>query len=421
MSTTIIPNSSTSQNQRKTFWLDKLAKTGLFKRLEKLQYGSLSIRDQDETFNFGNDDSSYPSVNITVKNSRFYSAIAFGGSVGAGEAYFYNYWDCDDLTSLVRLLLINREVLDGMDESLSRLQAPLFNAIHWLNRNTREGSRRNIAAHYDLGNEMFELFLDSNMMYSSAIYPSEESTLEQASAHKLDRICQKLQLTENDHVLEIGTGWGGFALHAAKHYGCKVTTTTISKQQYGLAYKRVQEAGLQDKITLLLNDYRDLEGQYDKLVSIEMIEAIGHQYINTYFQKCSELLKPNGAMLIQAITIADQRYKLALKEVDFIKRYIFPGCFIPSNTAMQNAITESTDMRIYGLEDIGLHYARTLNDWRKRFFTNIEQVKALGYPDEFVRLWEFYLCYCEGGFKERAISNVQLVIVKPENSINYPT
>jgi cyclopropane-fatty-acyl-phospholipid synthase len=305
-----------------------------------------------------------------------------------------------------------------MDSSLSRLQAPIFKSIHWLNRNTREGSRRNISAHYDLGNDMFRLFLDDNMMYSSAIYPDSHSSLEEAAEFKLERICQKLELTENDHVLEIGTGWGGFALYAAKNYGCRITTTTISKEQYELAKKRVESEGLQDKITLLLRDYRDLNGQFDKLVSIEMIEAIGHQYINTYFKKCSELLKPEGMMLIQAITIADQRYKAALKEVDFIKRYIFPGCFIPSNTAMQNAITESTDMRVQDLEDIGFHYARTLHDWQKRFFANIEKVKALGYPDEFIRLWEFYLCYCEGGFAERATSNVQLLLVKPENRVS---
>jgi len=418
MNTTIIPNTTQTQ-KRKTFWLDSFAKKGLLKRLSKIEHGSLTIRDQKDIYSFGNqNDNSNPSVNITVRDPNFYSAIAFGGSVGAGEAYFSKFWDCNDLTSLVRLLLINRNVLDSMDDSLSRLQAPIFNIIHWLNRNTREGSRRNISAHYDLGNDMFELFLDNNMMYSSAIYPSSESSLEEASTYKLDRICQKLQLSRNDHVLEIGTGWGGFAIHAAKNYGCKVTTTTISKEQYELAKKRVESEGLQDKITLLLSDYRDLDGQFDKLVSIEMIEAIGHQYINAYFNKCSDLLKPDGMMLIQAITISDQRYKAALKEVDYIKRHIFPGCFIPSNTAMQNAITESTDMRIQGLEDIGLHYARTLRDWRTRFFANIEKVKALGYPDEFIRLWEFYLCYCEGGFQERATSNVQLLLVKPENRVS---
>jgi len=420
MSASILPNSTTPVFKQKITWLDKLAKKALFSRLPNIARGYLMIRDEHETYCFGNnEDSTYPQVSINVKDSRFYSAIAFGGSVAAGEAYFYGHWDCDDITALVRLLLINRSMLDGMDNSFSCLQAPLLKGLHWLNRNTRAGSRRNISAHYDLGNEMFKLFLDSNMMYSSAIYPKKNSTLEESSRYKLDRICQKLQLSENDEVLEIGTGWGGFALHAAKNYGCKVTTTTISQEQFDLASERVLKAGLEDKITLLLADYRDLQGQYDKIVSIEMIEAIGHHYINDYFQQCSERLKPDGMMLIQAITIVDQQYKAALKEVDFIKRYIFPGCFIPSVTAMQNAITTSTDMRIFDLEDIGSHYARTLHDWRIRFFENIDAVKALGYSEAFIRLWEFYLCYCEGGFEERAISNVQLLMVKPENRVDF--
>lgn len=419
MSTTIIPKPTLSKKQNQTSWLDKLAKNGVLKRLQNINQGLLTISDNGETYVFGKGTTSnVKPVEITVINSQFYSAIAFGGSVAAGESYVKGDWQCSDLTGLVRLLLINRDILDGMDSSLSRLQTPLFKLLHWLNRNTKEGSRRNISAHYDLGNAMFELFLDKNMMYSSAIYPQADSSLEEAADYKLHCICEKLQLREDDRVIEIGTGWGGFALYAATHYGCHVTTTTISKEQYELACKRVAEAGLQDKVTILLSDYRDLNGQFDKLVSIEMIEAIGHQYINTYFNKCSELLKPDGLMLIQAITIADQRYKQALKEVDFIKRYIFPGCFIPSNTAMQTAVTESTDMRLIDLHDIGPHYAKTLHDWRVRFFENIDAVKALGYSQEFIRLWEFYLCYCEGGFEERAISDVQLLLAKPDNRIN---
>jgi len=422
MSTSIIPSATAIAKKRKIFWLDKLAKRSLLKRLQNISKGYLLIQDNDETYSFGSkQNTSYPKATIRINDSQFYSAIAFGGSVSAGEAYFLGYWDCDDLTSLVRILLINRDVLDNMDESLSNIQVPITKILHWLNRNTRKGSRRNISAHYDLGNDLFKLFLDKNMMYSSAIYPSKESSLEEASTYKVDRICQKLQLSSDDHVLEIGTGWGGLALHAATHYGCKVTTTTISKEQFELATQRVREAGLENKITILLSDYRDLTGKFDKIVSIEMIEAIGHQYINTYFEKCGNLLKPNGSMLIQAITIADQRYKAALKEVDFIKRYIFPGCFIPSVSAMQNAITDSSDMRIFNLEDIGPHYARTLHDWRVRFFEKIEDVKSLGYPKEFIRLWEFYLCYCEGSFEERAISDVQLLLVKPENRIDFPS
>jgi len=421
MTTSIIPQKPSFTIKQNIFWLDKFAKRGLLNRLNKITKGSLRLIDSGSVYHFGNQNNNIECrATIKVKDSRFYSAIAFGGSVAAGESYFLGYWECDDLTTLVRILLINRDVLDGMDESFSRIQAPIMQLLHWLSRNTRKGSQRNISAHYDLGNDLFKLFLDKNMMYSSAIYPNDTCSLEDASNYKLERICQKLQLSKNDHVLEIGTGWGGFAIYAAENYGCRVTTTTISQEQYDLAQHRIKEKGLSRRITVLLSDYRDLDGKFDKLVSIEMIEAIGHQYINTYFQKCSDLLKSNGMMLLQAITIADQRYKSALKEVDFIKRYIFPGCFIPSNNAMQNAITNSSDMRLFNLEDIGPHYARTLNDWRTRFSNNIEAVKSLGYPEEFVRLWEFYLCYCEGGFIERAISNVQLTLVKPNNRVNFP-
>jgi cyclopropane-fatty-acyl-phospholipid synthase len=291
--------------------------------------------------------------------------------------------------------------------------------MHWLNRNSQAGSRRNIEAHYDLGNEMFELFLDPTMMYSCAYYPDSKASLDQAATAKLQRICEKLQLSETDHVVEIGTGWGGFAIYAATHFGCKVTTTTISKQQYEIARQRVIAAGLEDKVTLLMEDYRDLQGAYDKLVSIEMIEAVGPQYLETYFTKCSTLLKPDGIMLIQAITIQDQFYDQAIKSVDFIQRYIFPGGFIPSVTAISNAVKNATDTRLFQMEDIGPHYATTLRDWRKNFFNNIEQIKALGYSDQFIAMWEFYLCYCEGGFLERTLGTSHLVFVKPDNRIDW--
>lgn len=415
MNTTIIPSSQIRKTGNYT-WLESVAKKGVIKRLHNINKGKLTIIDGDHTFTFGQTDvNDNLDISITVHHPAFYAAIAFGGSVGAGESYFHNEWSCSDVTGLVRLLLKNRNVLDAMDGHLARLQVPLFKAFHWFNRNTKEGSKKNISAHYDLGNDFFRLFLDENMMYSSAIYPSDSSTLEEASTYKLDLICRKLHLTPDHHVLEIGTGWGGFAMHAAKHYGCRVTTTTISREQYELARRRVSDAGLQEKIEVLLKDYRDLDGKFDRIVSIEMIEAIGHHYLGTYFKKCGTLLKPNGSMLLQAITIADQRYIEALKEVDFIKRFIFPGCFIPSITAMQNAITRQTDLKITHLEDIGPDYARTLNEWRVRFFEKIAEVKRLGYPEQFIRMWEFYLCYCEGGFMERVIGDVQLVLSKPEN------
>jgi cyclopropane-fatty-acyl-phospholipid synthase len=287
--------------------------------------------------------------------------------------------------------------------------------LHWLNSNTTEGSRKNIAAHYDLGNDFFALFLDETLMYSSAIFNQHTSTLKDASELKLKTICEKLDLQATDHVIEIGTGWGGFAIYAAMHYGCKVTTTTISQQQYALAKSRVTAAGLQDKITLLLDDYRHLSGQFDKLVSIEMIEAVGHRFYDTYFAKISALLKPDGLALIQAITIQDQRYESAKKSVDFIQRYIFPGSCIPSNTAMLNSITRNSDLRLFDLEDIGPHYATTLKRWRENFFDKIEAVRKLGYSEEFIKMWEFYLCYCEGGFAERALGDVHLLLAKPDN------
>lgn len=325
------------------------------------------------------------------------------------------YWTADNLTNVIRLMCLNQSVMDNLEGGYQWFTRPMLRVLHWLNSNTTEGSRKNIAAHYDLGNDMFQLFLDPTMMYSSAMFNAHTKTLQQASELKLKAICDKLDLKPDDHVVEIGTGWGGFAIYAAQNYGCRITTTTISRQQYELAKSRVEAAGLSDRITLLLEDYRHLQGQYDKLVSIEMIEAVGYQYYDTYFAKVSSLLKPDGLALIQAITIADQRYESAKKSVDFIQRYIFPGSCIPSNTAMLNSITKNTDLRLFDLEDIGPHYATTLRMWRENFFANIEQVRRLNYSEEFIKMWEFYLCYCEGGFEERALGDVHLLLAKPGN------
>ena len=394
--------------------LDGLGRRFVLRRLEGLSRGRLIVRDGGDEFVYGQPrGESDLTVEVSIHDRRFYGDMAFGGSLGAGESYMQGHWSCDDLTELIQLLLRNRETLDGMEGGTARLTEPLQKLFHWINRNTREGSRRNIAAHYDLGNDFFKLWLDPTMMYSSAIFQRPDATLHEASVAKLDRICRKLNLKPTDHVIEIGTGWGGFALHAAANYGCRVTTTTISREQYELARQRVEEAGLSDRVRLLLDDYRDLDGQYDKLVSIEMIEAVGHQFLDTYFAQCSRLLKDDGAMLLQAITIQDQRYKNALKTVDFIKRYIFPGSFIPSVGAISDSVVRSSDMKIFNLEDIGPHYATTLRCWRENFFEKIEEVRAQGYPDEFIRMWEYYLCYCEGGFLERAIGDVQMLLTKP--------
>jgi cyclopropane-fatty-acyl-phospholipid synthase len=415
MKTSIIPLSKESIEADKSFWMDNVARKLVHAQLSNIENGEIVIREEGNEYYFGSVSEEFPlRVYLDIHHSSVWSDVAFGGSSGSGEAYIKGSWSCNNLLGLVRIFLRNRHVLQQMDKRMTRLKAPLHKSLHWLSRNTRKGSRRNIGAHYDLGNDLFELFLDPTMMYSCAYYPSQETSLDEAAVAKLDRICQKLELKPEDHLLEIGTGWGGFAMHAAKYYGCRVTTTTISRQQYELAQQRVQDAGLEDRITLLFEDYRDLSGQYDKLVSIEMIEAIGHQYLDTYFDKCSSLLKPNGMMLLQAITIADQRYEEALREVDYIKKFIFPGGFLPSIAAMSKSVARVTDMKLFHMDDIGPHYARTLADWRERFFDRIDQVRESGYSDAFIRMWEYYLCYCEGGFEERDIGTVQMLLTKPE-------
>jgi cyclopropane-fatty-acyl-phospholipid synthase len=400
--------------------IDRWCRNLFIQKLENLEVGEIQLIDTDGSHSFGSPEKNNPlTVAINVTDQRFYSDIAFGGTVAAGEAYMQGYWSCSNLTDLIRIMIGNRHILDQMEGNLSLFKNAFLRVAHWLNRNSQAGSRRNIEAHYDLGNEMFELFLDPTMMYSCAYYPDDQTSLEQASVAKLQRICDKLQLNESDHVIEIGTGWGGFALYAAKNYGCKVTTTTISQQQHDWAQQRIIDAGLEEKITLLMEDYRDLQGTYDKLVSIEMIEAVGHQYLDTYFAKCSSLLKPEGIMLIQSITIADQQYDQAIKSVDFIQRFIFPGGFIPSVSAITHSVKQSTDMRLFQLEDIGPHYATTLRDWRQRFFDNIESIRALGYSQQFIAMWDFYLCYCEAGFLERVLGNAHLVFIKPKNRIDW--
>jgi cyclopropane-fatty-acyl-phospholipid synthase len=397
-----------SRGRARSRSLTGFARRLVLARLARLCHGSLVLREGAETCRFGGGDG--PEVEVQVHDSAFYAELAFGGSVGAGESYMLGHWSASNLTAVMRLLLRNRRAMDTLEGGIARISTPLRTAAHWLHRNTRAGSRRNISAHYDIGNDFYRLFLDDTMMYSCALFERPGMTLAEAQAAKLDTVCRKLELGPRDHVLEIGTGWGGFALHAAGRYGCKVTTTTISPSQHALAEERIRAAGLQHRITVLQKDYRDLDGTYDKLVSIEMIEAVGHQYYGEFFARCAALLAPGGHMLLQAINIADRRYERARREVDFIKRYIFPGCCIPSVTALAGAMTASSDLRIVHLEDIGLHYATTLARWRENFIGNGMRVRALGYPDSFIRMWEFYLCYCEGGFAERALGDVQMVL-----------
>ncbi|HSR52286.1 MAG TPA: cyclopropane-fatty-acyl-phospholipid synthase family protein [Acidobacteriota bacterium] len=390
----------------------RLARRILLSRLKGLSRGRLEIRDAQGRWTFGAEDASL-SARVEVSDPRFYTSLLLGGSVGAGESYMRGEWTSEDLTGLVRIMVLNRKLQGRMESGLAHLFKVLQSLHHWLHKNTVRGSRRNIAAHYDLGNDFFRLFLSSDMMYSCALYRSADDTLEEASRNKLDTICRKLELSPRDHLLEIGTGWGGMALHAARRYGCRVTTATISRRQYDWTVRRVRQAGLQDRIRVLLEDYRRLSGRFDKLVSIEMIEAVGHQYFDAYFEECSRLLKPEGMMLLQAITISDPFFNQAKRNVDFIKRYIFPGSCLPSVSAICDSLSRVTDLKLFHLDDITPHYARTLRDWRQRFFDHIEQVRRQGFPEQFVRMWEFYLCYCEAGFAERYIGDVQMLLTKP--------
>lgn len=409
MNAVVAPLSSSSGR------INMLLRKAMLDKFACLENAVLTIKDPLGEFVLGSEGADGLSARIEVLDMSFYRQVALGGSIGAAESYMDQYWQANDLCRVIQIFVRNRDLLNSMESGLAILANQLLKVWHFSNRNSQQGSRRNIAAHYDLGNELFALFLDQHSMYSSATFYHPDLSLEDASTAKLERICQKLHLQPDDHILEIGTGWGGFAIYAAKNYGCHITTTTISKEQYQAAQQRVIDAGVADRVTILMEDYRDLQGRYDKLVSIEMIEAVGHHYLDTYLKQCAALLKPNGLALIQAITIEDSYYYQALKSVDFIKRYIFPGSFIPCVSAIVASAARSTDLRLINLEDQGESYALTLNHWRKRFLAALDQVRAQGYNEEFIRMWEFYLCYCEGGFKEKSISNVQLLLAKPGN------
>ncbi len=382
-------------------------------RLSRVTDGRLVLREGARRTTLGAAAPDGLRAELRVVDPRFWTAIARDGSIGAGESWAAGWWTSERPQDVVRLFVRNREALEGVDGGLARLAAPLRKLSHLLRRNTESGSRANIRAHYDLSNDFFAAFLDPTMTYSCGVFEREDATMEEASIAKIDRLCRKLDLSPDDHLLEIGTGWGAFALHAAREYGCRVTTTTISEEQHAYAAQRFREAGVEDRVRLLKQDYRRLEGTYDKLVSVEMIEAVGHEYFDAFHQACARLLAPHGRMAIQAITIADQHYESAKRSVDFIQKHIFPGACIPSVTALLDSATRASDLRLVHLEDIGQHYARTLSVWRENLHASWNDLRDQGFGDDLLRLWEFYFAYCEGGFAERHISDVQLVLERP--------
>jgi len=396
-----------------TAW-QKLVRHGVLQKLAQLKSGSVTVRDHADTHTVGRADGPLGESGIEVVDPRFYSSLAASGAVGAGESYVAGHWEADDLVGVLRLLVRDREVLLGVDRSMWSVPRRLLLRLgHSLRRNSRAGSRRNIADHYDLSDDLFRLFLDPSMTYSSAWFERPGQSLEQAQAAKLRRLCKLVDLAPGDRLLEIGTGWGSLALTAAGEFGAEVTTTTISENQYDTARSRVAEAGLAHRVRQLKEDYRELQGTFDKVISCEMIEAVGARYLPEFLQRCAERLRPGGVLGLQAITIADQHYESALRSVDYIKRHVFPGSFIPSVTAITSAATEYTDLRLVKMEDFGLHYAETLRRWRQAWNEKRHEIERLGGDASLVRAWNFYFAYCEAGFRERHIGVCHLRFERP--------
>ena len=401
-----VPGSEIAREERTARWTDRWARAGVLSIFERIEAGQVALVEGGKRTLFGAPGEL--SAQIHVLDPAFYAEALLGGTVGAGRSFMKRHWECDDPVALCRIFLQNREALSRADGGLSRLTAPLRRLLHSLRRNTRTGSRRNIEAHYDLGNEFFGLFLDPTLMYSCALFERPDMTLEEASTAKLERVCRRLELSAADHVVEIGSGWGGFALHAASVHGCRVTTTTLSREQHALASRRVFEAGLAERVRVLLRDYRDLDGKFDKLVSIEMIEAVGAEYYETYFEKCAELLRPGGRGLVQAILIRDDEFESARDSVDFIKHFIFPGSCIPSQEALRVAMRAAGRLEEDSVEDYTPHYVETLARWRAGFRAHLDRARLQGFGEDFLRMWEFYFCYCEAGFAERHTRSAHL-------------
>lgn len=391
-----------------------LARRLLTSLLGHLQHGQLTVTEGPGVQEFGVGHNGGTRASLVVHDQSAWRSVLTRGGIGLGEAYFEGRWDSEDPVAVLRLLTLNLDRVNRVAAPLTALRRALSGPSSWLRRQSRAVDRRNVGAHYDLGNEFFELFLDPTMAYSCAVFETPASSLREASTAKFDRICRQLDLGPDDHVLEIGGGWGGFAIHAATRYGCRVTTTTISAHQYDYAARLVADAGLTDRVTVLSQDYRDLSGQYSHLVSIEMIEAVDWRDLGTFFARCDRLLRPGGRMALQCIVIADREYERYKTGTDFIRRYIFPGGNLPSVTSLARTLTRSSDLRVTGLEDIGQQYARTLREWRRNLRAQWAEARRLGYTEKFLRMWDFYFAYCEAGFLERRISDIQVVLARPE-------
>lgn len=395
-------------------WLDRWMRGVVLRRLGSLGGGTIVLEDDRGTSHFGERGGLLAKVRIA--RPRCYRRLLAGGDIGAALSYIDQDWECDDLVALFRL--IGRRADRSIGARGILLSTLRHRLLHLWRANTRRGSRRNIGAHYDLGNDFYRLWLDDTWSYSCGIFATPDATLQEASLEKFERVCRQLRLARGDHLLEIGTGWGGLALHAAAEYGCRVTTTTISRQQHEFATERIAAAGLTDRVRVLLRDYRDLAGSYDKLVSIEMIEAVGHRYLDGFFRQCSRLLAPGGRMLLQAIVMPERRYARYRASVDFIRHAVFPGGHLPSVAAMLESIGRSGPLQFVGAQDYAEHYALTLHHWRAAFRANLEAVRRLGYGEPFIRLWDYYLAYCEAAFAERQIGLLQMVFEQPGRQVS---
>ena len=401
-----------ARNQTPTIF-DRSCMNLVINLFNKIETGGLTFYLPDGSARYFGDKNSSFQAQMTINDYRFFKDAVLGGDVGLGEAYMKGFWDTDDIPALFSVLIKNRQALVNGNMTTAWLVRQKDRLVHALRANTLIGSRRNIGEHYDLSNDFFQTFLDPTMLYSCGLYRGESDTCEDAQRRKLQSIIDKAHIESTDHVLEIGCGWGGFAMEAVKQTGCRVTGITVSEEQYQLAQERVLQAGLQDKITILFKDYRNVAGLFDKIVSIEMLEAVGHKYLGTFFTACDKLLKPAGRLVIQVITIPDQNYENYRRNTDWIQKYIFPGGHLPSVTALSQVVTRNTSLLMEQMEDIGTNYARTLKDWRKSFTRNLDKINSLGFDEVFQRKWIYYLAICEAGFRERAIGDIQVVFRKP--------